>query len=202
MGALSPAITSVVAVLVLKERPAKHFYLALPLSMLGLILLVGGKYQLSSLSIAGMSASFIIAASILEAFVFVFSKKFKAAMSSAQYLAIAQLATALLMWTLQLIYFHQTPEVKNLTVRGTLAAIFVSVVACVLCYAILYWLLNHIDGHRLALFDGFHTLSATLFGYILFKETLGPVMLLGGALILLGLVLGNFPKRKMEEVLE
>lgn len=123
-------------------------------------------------------------------------------MSSAQYLAIAQLATALLMWTLQLIYFHQTPEVKNLTVRGALAAVFVSVIACVLCYAILYWLLNHIDGHRLALFDGFHTLSATLFGYFLFKETLGPIMLLGGTLIVLVLVLGNFPKRKMEEVLE
>jgi drug/metabolite transporter (DMT)-like permease len=202
MGALGPAITSMVAILILKERPTRLFYLALPLSILGLTLIVVGKYQLSSISVAGISAGLIVLAYILEAFVFVFSKKFRAAMSFAQYLAIAQIATALLMWTLQFTSFHQTPDLKNLTTRGILAAIFVSVVACVLCYAILYWLLNHIDGHRLALFDGFHTLSATLFGYILFKESLGPIMLIGGALILIGLVAGNFPKRTMEEIPE
>ena len=195
MGALSPAITSVVAILVLKERPSRLFYIALPVSILGLSLLVIGKFQISSLSIASLSAALIVAAYFLEALVFVFSKKFKSSMSAAQYLAIAQIATALLMWILQLTSFHQLESVHNLTMTGISAMIFVSVVACVLCYAVLYWLLNHIDGHRLALFDGFHTLSATIFGILLFNEKTGPLMLIGGILILFGLIAGNLPER-------
>lgn len=37
---------------------------------------------------------------------------------------------------------------------------------------------------------------------LLFKETFGPIMLVRGTLILLGLVLGSFPQRKIEEVPE
>lgn len=191
MGAVSPAITSLIAIWVLKERPNRLFFLALPLSILGVLLLVAGKYQVSSMSIAGFSCVGIVGGFTLEAFVFVFSKKFKAVMGAAQYLAIAQIATAVFMWGLQAAAFHQTSHVQDLTVKGLMAALFVSVVACVLCYSVLYWLLNHIDGHRLALFDGFHTLSATVCAHILFREELRPIMLLGGGLILVGLVTGN-----------
>lgn len=51
------------------------------------------------------------------------------------------------------------------------------------------------QGHRLALFDAVHALSATLFGYLIFNEHLTSLMLAGGALILLGLVIGNWPKK-------
>lgn len=202
MGALSPAITSLIAILILNERPNRLFFIALPLSILGLLLLVIGKYQISSLSVAGGSAACVIVGYILEAFVFVFSKKFKSEMSSVQYLAIAQIGTAIFMWLLQLTSFHQLSSIHNLTLKGIVAALFVSVIACVLCYAVLYWLLNYIDGHRLALFDGFHTISATIFGILFFQEELKPLMIVGGSLILFGLITGNLPKHIMEEVPE
>jgi drug/metabolite transporter (DMT)-like permease len=114
-------------------------------------------------------------------------------MSASQYLAVAQIAAAALMWVLQGLIFHQTDQLFQLSLKGFAAAAFVSIIACVLCYVVLYWLLTHIEGHKLGLFDGFHTLSATLFGYLFFQEPVKPVMLLGGALILTGLVLGNLP---------
>ncbi|MFN7906245.1 MAG: DMT family transporter [Pseudobdellovibrionaceae bacterium] len=199
MGALSPAITSFIAILLLKERPQRLFFIALPLSIAGLLILVIGKYQISSVSVAGASAACIIGGAILEALVFVFSKKFKTQMTTTQYLATAQMAAATLMWILQLTVFHQIDSIALLTARGLTAAIFVSVVACVLCYAVLYWLLNFIDGHRLSLFDGFHALSATMFAYIFFQEKLTPLMLVGGTLILFGLVVGNLPKKISED---
>lgn len=196
VGALSPAMTSLISILILKERPSKLFLLALPLSVVGLLLLSIGKYQVSSLSITVTSTILILSGFALEACVFVFSKKLKTQSSVTQYLAIAQIAAALFMWSLQLFHFQQFDRLQDLTFKGFTAAIFVSVVACVFCYAILYWLLNYIEGHKLALFDGFHVLSAVSFGLFFFNEEFKPLMLIGGALILVGLVMGNWPKTK------
>jgi drug/metabolite transporter (DMT)-like permease len=199
MGALSPAITSLIAIVILREQPTRLFFVALPLSILGLLLLIVGKYQISSLAVAGGSAACVIAAYILEAFVFVFSKKFKSTMSSVQYLAIAQISAAIFMWLMQLTTFHQLTSIHNLSSKGIVAVLFVSVVACVLCYAVLYWLLNYVEGHRFALFDGFHTISAAAFGVLHFQEELRPLMIVGGLLILVGLVVGNLPRPHIEK---
>lgn len=202
LSALGPAISSIISIWILKEKPARLFFLALPMSILGLLLLVFGKYQVSSMDIAGLSAAFIVFGYVLEAFVFVFSKRFKERVSAAQYLAVAQISAASCTWLLQATVFHQADQLEALSFKGLGAAVFVSIVACVLCYAVLYWLLKQMDGHRLALFDAFHALSATFFGYLIFHESLTPMMLSGGVLILLGLILGNWPKKIMEEIPE
>jgi drug/metabolite transporter (DMT)-like permease len=194
VGSLSPIITAVAAIWILRERPTRLFFLALPACALGLLFLVFGKYQASSASVAGASALLVLGGYACEALVFVCSKKFKGRMSAAQYLAIAQIAAAAFAWLLQGLAFHQVGQLARLSTRGLAAAAFVSVVSCVLCYAVLYWLLNHIDAHRLALFDGLHTLSATIFAYFIFNEPIRPFMLFGGALILSGLIAGNWPK--------
>jgi drug/metabolite transporter (DMT)-like permease len=154
-----------------------------------------GKHKISSWQVAISSSGLIIGAAFLEAVIFVFSRKLKVHFSSIQYLAVSQVSAAIFMWTLQVGVFHQVGAIQNLSSRGWIAAVFVSVVACVLCYSVLYWLLNYIDGHRLALFDGLHTLSATLFGFLFFHEILNELMIAGGLLLLAGLVLGNLPQK-------
>ena len=74
--------------------------------------------------------------------------------------------------------------------------IFVSVVACVICYALLYWLLRFIDGHRLAIFDGIHAIFAALYGVWLFNESFNLLMVLGGGLLITSLYLANSPSKK------
>lgn len=191
MSAVGPIISSTLSILILKEKPARLFWLALPLSVTGLLLLSAGKLQVSNFKIALTSALFILGGAFLEALVFVFSRKYKTRVSSFQYLAIAQLSTAALMWTLQFSVFHQLHAVLNLSVTGLLAFGFVCIVACVLCYGILYWLLNHIEGHKLALFDAFHALSGTVCGILIFHEPLHLLMFVGGFLILTAITIGN-----------
>ncbi len=196
MASISPIISSLFSIWLLKERPQKSFYFALPLSVLGLVTIVIGKYQISSPNVAILSAFLIIAAYACEALVFVYSKRFKAKVDAPQYLAISQLATAALMWATQATAFHQLDRLSNLSLQGAGALIFVSVISCVLCFAVLYWLLNHVDGHRLALFDGMHTISAIFFGYLFFHESLSAFMIVGGLMILGAIVCGNLPKKK------
>ncbi len=47
------------------------------------------------------------------------------------------------------------------------------------------------DGHKLALFDGVHVISAAVFGFIFFQEQINAQMVWGGLLLLIGLVLGS-----------
>lgn len=65
LSALGPVVISTVSILLLKERPHRLFYVALPLCVVGLALLVIGKYQISSLHIAGYSALAILAGYIV-----------------------------------------------------------------------------------------------------------------------------------------
>tara|TARA_B110001454_G_scaffold219194_1_gene251250 strand:+ start:2324 stop:3244 length:921 start_codon:yes stop_codon:yes gene_type:complete len=194
LSALGPVVISTVSILILKERPNRWFYIALPLCVSGLVLLVMGKYQVSTLQIAGYSALSVLAGYTMEAIVFVFSKRFKAKMPIAQYLGVAQIAAAAIFWLLQATYFGQADQFHQLTGRGLLAALFVAIVACVLCYAVLYWLLSYLDGHKLALFDGIHAVSASVFGYFLFQEPMTTLMLIGGGLIFSGLIIGTIKK--------
>lgn len=124
LSALGPAITSVIAIWILKERPERLFLFALPISILGLLLLVLGKYQISSFDVAYKSTAFIVIGYIMEAFVFVFSKKFKSRISAAQYLAMAQISAASVMWLLQLTSFHQVTKLHDLSIKGFGAALF------------------------------------------------------------------------------
>lgn len=197
MGALNPLVTSIVSISLLRERPSRNFIPALCMCIVGLVFLVLGKHQMSSWKVATFSSALIIGATFLDATTFAFSKRFKPYFSSVQYLCIGQISAALFMWLLQAGSFHQVAELQLLTVAGWSAAVFVSVIACVFCYAVLYWLLNYIEGHRLAIFDAVHTISATAFGVFLFNETLNGLTLFGGGLILAGVVLGNkLPKSK------
>lgn len=193
MAAFSPIMVSLASILLLKERPSQRFYLALGMSVLGLGLLIFGKYSISTIEIAGLSAVLILGAYICEALVFVYSKKFKEKANLSQYLAITQGATAVLMWTLEFTHFRQLGQLANLSDSGMMGIGFVAIVSCVLCYATLYWLLNHVPGHKLSLFEGLHTISAVIFGYVIFNEEVRPMMYLGGVLILSALILSNLP---------
>ncbi len=196
LSAFHPIITAFIAILLLREKPNMRFYIALPICVVGLIALVLGKYQISSWDIAFSSAALIIGASVLEAIIFVFSKKLKSHFTPIQYLAIAQLGAAIFMWLSQLIFYHQESTILDLSVKAWTAVLFVSVIACVLCYGILYWLLSHMDGHKLALFDGLHMVSAALFGFLIFIESINVTMVVGGLVLLTGLIFGNLSPAK------
>lgn len=191
VGSLSSLIKTVCSVIFLHEKPKKMFWLALLLSIAGLVLLVFGKYQISSFEAAILSAAIVFFSTILDGFMFAFSKKRQASYSPSQYLVVTQTSAALFMWAMQFFYFQQVSQLSQLNPTGWFALLYVSLVAGVICYFIYYWVLSQIDGHRLAIFDGLHTLSATFFGIILFNESLNMLMFLGGGMVLSALVIAN-----------
>jgi drug/metabolite transporter (DMT)-like permease len=195
-SSISPVLTSLVSILFLAERPQKKFWIALPISIAGSLLLVLGKHEISSWKIALTSFALILIAYLFEAVVFVFSKRLYTTHSRTAYLAIAQLSAAVSMWLAQIFFFHQTSALDHLNPQGWQAAIFVSVVACVGCYFVLHWLILHVQGHQLSLFEGIHGISATFFGILFFHDPFNPLMILGGIFILGGMGVGCWVSKK------
>jgi drug/metabolite transporter (DMT)-like permease len=195
ISSISPILTSFISIISLSEIPNRKFWFALPLSILGAILIVSGKHEISSWQIALTSFFLIATAYAFEATVFVFSKRLYRDHSRVAYLAIAQFSAAIAMWIAQLAFFHQGKKLSLLDSSGWGAAIFVSVVACVLCYYVLHWLILHIPGHKLALFEGLHGISATCFGILFFQEAYTHLMIFGGIAILVSLFVGCWPEK-------
>lgn len=183
-SSLNAVITAGVAILFLKEKVSRPFLCGAALSVVGGVVLALGKYEVSTLEIAFGSLVLIWGAYVLEAFGFVFSRRFKDRLPLTEYLAILQLSAAAFMWSLALAAGNLPHHVFAMPISGYLSLAFVSLVSCVGCYLLLYWLLNHIEGHKLAFFNCFHTLAAAGLGIVFFDEPFNVWMGIGGGLLI------------------
>lgn len=176
---MNATITAAVAILVLKEKVSPAFFWAVGLSIVGAFTLVWGKHSVSGLEIAGVSVLLVWGAYACEAVGFVYSKKRGSHLPLAEYVAYLQLAAAGFL-------FAVAPKplvVPEMPALGWFSFGFVCLVACGVCVGVHYWLLKHLEGHRLAFFDGFHSISAAILGVILFKDPLNASMVIGGLLL-------------------
>jgi drug/metabolite transporter (DMT)-like permease len=182
-GGANAVLTSLLAALVLSERVGRGLLFAGVLSVCGSILLAWGKSDLATTNIA-FGVMFVVWGGFLcEALGFVFSRHFTARYPLPFYLGVLQLSGACAMAVVAAVSHHGLPPLVALPASVYASFAYVTVISCGLCYTCHYWLLRHIDGHRLAFFDGVHTLGASLLGVALFGDPFNSRMLLGGGLL-------------------
>lgn len=191
-SSLNATVTAVVAVIVLGERVRRGFFVALPLSIGGSLILAAGKVSLSGARIAVGSLALIVGAYVCEALGLVFSRRYRDKLPLPWYLALLQLSGASFMWGVAAATGRLPPGRLALPPIAWASLAFVSLVACAGCFGAQYWLLRRIDGHRLAFFDAFHTAGSAALGVLLFGERGNPAMAVGGALLISGLVAVNW----------
>lgn len=183
-SSLNAMITAVVSIYFLKEKVGSRFYAALALSVGGGVFLFWGKAGVSSAQVAGVSLLLIWMAYVFEAMGFVFSRKLRGQVPLEEYLGILQLSGGLFMWGVCLALGRSPVGVTEMPPMAWAALAFVCCIACGVCYFLLYWLLNFVEGHRLAFFDCFHTLSAAVFSVLFFDDPYNWRMVAGGCLLL------------------
>lgn len=195
ISSINPLITALLSIVILNEKVHKSYWIAIPLCIIGLLVMVLGKHEVSGSSIALGSAALVLGAYICEALPFVYSKKFGGRQSLLSYMAILQMSASGFMWLGQLLYFKQYQQLASISTATIWAVLYMSIIICCVCYAILYWLLRHIDGHRLAMFDSLYVICGALEGVIFFNDPFNYTMVLGGALLLIALYLANMPAK-------
>jgi drug/metabolite transporter (DMT)-like permease len=176
---MNATITAVISILILKEKIGARFPLAVVLSLAGSLALFAGKHSISGSEIAAGSLFLVWTAYVCEAIGFVYSKRFSPRSSLPEYLAILQLSAGAFLW-----FLAPPTDYAAIPARAWAGVLFVSLVSCVLCVGGIYWLLRHVDGHKLAFFDCFHAIGATVLGAVLFDEAFSALMVFGGILLL------------------
>jgi drug/metabolite transporter (DMT)-like permease len=177
-------ITAAIAALVLRETLTRRFAAAAALSVVGGVCLFFGKFEVSTFDVAATSLLLVWGAYVCEALGFAYSKNYRERMPLSEYIGVLQLAGAAAMWVYAGATDRMPTAVFSMPGSAWAALVFVCLVACSLCYFVMYWLLNHMEGHKLAFFDCFHTLAAAAFGAWLFSEPFNTKMLVGGGLML------------------
>ncbi len=183
-SSMNAVVTALVAIIVLRESAHRNFKIAALLSVCGGLCLFWGKLDVSNFQIAAGSLCLIWSAYILEALGLVFSKSFKNILPLTEYIGIMQLCAGSFMLGITTAKNGWHVTTFAMPAEGWLALSFVCFVSCCLCYFVQYWLLNHIDGHRLAFFDCFHTIVSAFLGVAAFSEPYNIKMLIGGGLLL------------------
>ena len=183
-SSLNALITSLVSLVILKEKMTPGFFAAVLLSVLGGLMLFFGKAEAANFRVAGLSLFLIWMAYVCEALGFVFSRRYKAHLPLEEYLGILQVSAGIFMTGISILGGRSAEGLARMPWEAWASLAFVCFIACGVCYFLLYWLLNFIYGHRLAFFDAFHTLSASVLGVVVFHDPYNFKMVCGGALLL------------------
>jgi drug/metabolite transporter (DMT)-like permease len=196
-SSVNAVITATTAIIVLRETVGRGFFLAVPLSIAGSLLLFAGKNSLAGAQVAAGSLLCVTGAYLCEALGLVHSRRYRAKYSLAGYLAVLQLSGAAALWIVVAASGRGgASALLHMPPVAWVSFLFVAIVACVLCFGIHYWLLGHLDGHRLAFFDCFHSMGAAFWGVVLFEEPFNATMLWGGALLAASVLATNLRSRR------
>lgn len=82
----------------------------------------------------------------------------------------------------------------NFTGRAVLLLLFQTLVIAISSYLVWFWLLRHYLTSRLMLLSLLTPLFGAIFGFVLLHDPIGPRFGVGGALVLMGILIVNLPR--------
>jgi drug/metabolite transporter (DMT)-like permease len=144
--------------------------------------MVNGKLVLSSFASALAATVLVVVAYTFDSLALLYSKPFRAKLPLTQYLFVAQLAAAAVMWIVSFAMYSPTQVLPNQP-KIWAAILYVAIVSCVGIFFIWYWLLKYLKGQQLGILQYFHGIAAAALGVVFFGEQLSFQMLLGSLLL-------------------
>ncbi|MFH1262241.1 MAG: DMT family transporter [Pseudomonadota bacterium] len=184
-----PLLTILLAALVIRERPTRRTWIALPIGMVGMVLLSKGTMTLQ----AGINPL-----RLLGNLLFLLSLAGEATYSVAgktyarRYGAIHSVAWMMIAGFLvgSIVNFPTISRISysTLSVRAWLSVLFLAVACSVFSYTLWYWVLKRAQVQQAALSLLLQPFFGALFGFALLGETIGAGTVLGGGLIISSLV--------------
>lgn len=189
---ISPMVTSLLAVMLLKER---HFslnkWLGMLLGVIGLALIFNTELSLDKEGIKGLLA--ILLAVFLHSLSAVLVKQTNADLSPLAMTA-GGLLVALLFYGITWLWLGETIP-HSLSWRAILAVIYLGLFGSVIGFILYYSLLKQIDATKVALITLVTPITALLLGQNLNGEIIHPTMWIGTSIVLSGLALYQWGER-------
>ena len=182
---LTPMVTGLLAALWLQERaftPAR--IVGMLLGFCGLLVIFGQGLVDKHVAVSGMLG--VLLSVVLHSFSSVWVKRIGAGVPAMAVAGGGLLVAAPLYLVVWLVLGGHVPN--TLTTRASLSILYLSLMGSVVGFVLFYYLLKHVEASRTALITLVTPVIALWLGQTLNHEVIDPVIWLGAALILSGLV--------------
>ena len=192
----TPAITALLAALLLREKPTRAAVLGIALSVTGIVLLQGVATDGAPLGARHFWGGVLaLCASASEATFTVLSRKHRRAGSPGDRPALHPMVQTLMVSVLALLLCavpavleHPLAAIESLTLKGWLALGWYGLFVTALAYVCFYAGVRRCDGYTVAAYTGMMPLISMLLSLLFLGETVSGLQLAGGALIIAGMV--------------
>ncbi len=189
---MCPVYVMLAAPLLLKEKVATRQIAVILFSFVGLLLIVGQNI-LQGLGILGMLLSAL--SGMLYAAIVLINRNIKHRIEN-QTATFFQILTAMLVLLPFVLLEGDVFHVFRLDVTAILFTLLLGVLHTGISYTMFFSVYEQMKSVEIVTYSYFEPLSAILFGFIFLSETLTPVQIAGGILILGSTYIGEMLKRK------
>lgn len=190
----SPFLIVALSLFKFREKFSYRLGIALLLAIGGIAITMKGKSLTLDFTTVVKASFFILGAYTLEGLVFLKSGELKSRVPLLHYLFVAQLGAAVVAWLI-VVAKGGAVSIQDIHWHSWLAALYVTLFACVFCYLCWYWLLNYLPGKSLAFFQYIEGIFAAFLGVLLFQEQMPFTMLMASVLFLLSIVFALEPQK-------
>lgn len=78
---------------------------------------------------------------------------------------------------------------ETISIRGWGSLAYIAIGTSVICYSIWFWALGRLEATKVSVFNNLQPIFTAIMSYILLDETIGPRLIVGGILVIVGVVL-------------
>ena len=193
----TPAITSVLAFIYLKEKLSKTTVLGVCCTVTGIVLLQGITIFSTMFSVHHILGNMLIICGAASESIFnIISRKHKASAGENSVVPIHPMVQTLLVSAIALVFsiipaLYELPwfSIPALDWKEGLALIWYGVVVTALAFVFFYEGVKRCDAYTTAAFSGMIPLTSMLLSLLLLKEKIGYVQWIGGFLIIFSMLL-------------
>lgn len=190
-----PIIAIIMDVLIFKTRISAIRLLGVFIAVAGTYFVVTANGQLDFTSTAFKGNLFMIGAMLSWIFYTMINKSFKNKYSGLFLTAYQTMIGTLLLMPLSFLEYRQW-QIFSFKAFGNI--LFLAVCCSALCYFLYLYALNKLDVTITTLYLNLVPVVGVISGYLILKETILPIQLLGGIIIIAGILIVNLVKEKQE----
>lgn len=200
----TPAITSVLAFLILKEKLSRTTVLGVCCTVIGIILLQGINIFSAMFSVQHSLGNMLILCSAASESIFnIISRKHKLSAREHSGISLHPMVQTLLVSSIALI-LSILPTLNNLTwvsisglgIKEWVSLIWYGAVVTALAFVFFYEGVKRCDAYTTAAFSGMIPLTSMLLSLFLLKENIKSIQWIGGLLIIFSMIMIGYTKQK------
>jgi len=183
----TPVLVFLFAIPLIGEKPTLLKKIGVPITFLGVATVIvhaGMEWSIKAL----LGDILILFAVVAWALYTVLGKRLVAKYGAIHLTATSIIIGTVLFAPIGLVTFTRF-DPDTITVRGWSSLAYIAIGTSVIAYSIWFWALGRLEATKVSVFNNLQPIFTAIMSYFLLGETIGPRLIVGGLLVIIGVVL-------------